>query len=165
MSFILAYGESENNDCFWYGRYAYCEFDSKGNPIESTIKYVYPDNSDCMFEIQFDYASNYQKAEFPITIYLNEENSKSGCVTKKKITDVYRELTSSVVYKDDAVEIFSPSYQVTVTSDGEVMLYKIEQGVYKHCLLFTPTDYERPIYAIRYSVLLEKLKSIKWGNP
>ena len=164
MSFALAYGESENNDCYWYGRCVYCEFDSNGQPIESKTKYMYPEKDDCTFEIQFDYAPNYQTAAYPITIYLNERSSERGRVVKKKIGSVVRGIKSSVNYKSSAVDIFVESYQITVTSDGKVLIYKTASGaIYKYAYLFDPVDFQKPIYEVRYEVLLEKLKSIKWG--
>ncbi|MBQ9218720.1 MAG: hypothetical protein IJ160_11195 [Muribaculaceae bacterium] len=164
MSFVFAYGESENNDCYWYGRCVYAEFNKNGRPIESKTKYMYPENDDCIFEIQFDYAPHYQKATYPITIYLNEASSEKGRVVKKKIGTVVRGIKSSVNYKSNAVSIFVEGYQITVTSDGKVLIYKVASGaIFKYCYQFEADDLMKPVYKVRYEVLLEKLKSIKWG--
>jgi hypothetical protein len=165
MSVVLVYGKSENNDCYWYQKCVYLELDSNEQPIKSKSKSLYPDCGDCMFEIQFDYAPNYKTAERPFTIYLNERNSEKGRVSSKIIGKVNRNIKSSVNYREDGVMIFVEGYQIVVTKKGVVIIYKIERGTkYKNTYIFEPLDFQEPTYSVRYEVLLEKLKAIKWGK-
>lgn len=165
MSVVLVYGKSDNNDCYWYEKCVYLEFDSNGQPIESKAKFLYPNCGDCMFEIQFDYAPNYKTAESPLTIYLNERNSEKGRVSSKIIGKVNRNIKSSVKYREDGIIIFVEGYQIVVTNKGMVIIYKTERGAkYINSYTFKPLDFQEPVYSVRYEVLLEKMKTIKWGE-
>lgn len=155
---------STNNDRFWFFQCLSIEYDSNQQPIKDSAKYLYPDYKDCAYEIQFCYASNYQTAEYPITIYLNEIGKKNRRVSYKEIGKVKRANKSSVEYSKEGVNIFVEGYKIAVISDGSIYLIKTENTIYKNCLIFYPVDFNVPIYEIRYSVLVDKLKSIKWGD-
>lgn len=155
---------STNNDCYWFTRYMYLEFDGDGQPIKGSSKYMYPKNDDNDYEIQFYYTSNYQTDDYPIIIYLNEIDNQDKKVSIKELGKVNRAIKSSVLFSQDDVSIFVKGYQITVTSDGTILVYKTENATYKNCLYFKPSEMSAAVYKIRYKVLLEKLKSIKWGS-
>lgn len=172
---VCAFAESSNNDCFWYGRCVYGEFDKSGQELtESTTRYLYPKYEDCLFEIQFDYAQNYKDAKIPVEIYLNERGSNIGRVSSLKLGRLYRELSSSVEYKSDGINLFlregdvyDNQYQLTLMRDGTILLYQYsyENGAprYLNCRIFEP-DFFEGVLSVRYEVQLEKLKNINWGK-
>ncbi len=161
---VIARSESDNNDCFWFQRCTFVEFDGNDDPVESSTKYLYPNNEDCKFEIQFDYASNYQRADCPLTIYLNELNSKKERVYSQRIGTLTKSMKSSVVYKSEQVSIFVHGYQITVTAKGEILLYKTEGRKFVNARAFLPSEMQELIYGIRYEVLVNKLQNIQWSN-
>lgn len=161
LCFSNLYGESSNNDCYWYGRCAYTEFGNDGKPIIEKMKYVYPKGDDAVFEIQFDYSENYQNATVPVKINLNEIQDDKR-VLSERIGILLKSIESTVNFKDDAIDIFTPDYQITVNSDGTILLYKTENSKYVSARVFENKKAEF-LYSIRYKVLREKLMSINWG--
>lgn len=152
-------GKSTNNDKYWYGRYVYAKFDSNGNPITDSYKYIYPKN-DCSYEIRFAYSEN-TNCKFPVYIYLNEINEK-GVVKSELIGSINRNIKSSVKFKSDGVDIFTPDRYVHVHIDGMIILYETKNGSYANCInkIFNPTEAASVIYKVRYDVLIDKLKKV-----
>lgn len=152
-------GNSTNNDKYWYGRHVYTKMDSNGNPISDSYKYIYPEN-DCSYEVRFSYLEN-PDTKFPVYIYLNEIND-NGIVKSEIIGLINKNIKSSVEFKSDGVNIFTPNKHIHVHADGMIIIYENISETYANgtCRMFIPTEAASVIYKVRYDVLIDKLRKI-----
>lgn len=148
--------KNPNNNKFWYPRYANIKMDSQGNPITSSMKYIYPIEGAKSFEIEFVYKENDSN---PVSVYLNEIKEGSKIVKSELIAAPLKSSASSVKYKTSSVNIFSPKYQISVSSSGNIIIYDISGGSYANRnTKFFKAEAAEAIYKIRYNVLIENLK-------
>ena len=149
--------KNPNNNKFWYPRYANVKMDEQGNPIKSAIKYVYPTDGAKSFEIEFVYKENDSN---PVFVYLNEINEGSKIVKSELIAAPFKSVQSSVKYKANSVNIYSPKYHISVSSSGTIIIYNINNGSYANgnAKFFKPNEIAEVIYKARYDTLIENLK-------
>jgi len=147
---------SDNNDKYWYAQSVDCELDSNGNPIQSTIKKIYPTKG--TFEIQFAYSDN---ENIPVSIYLNEIEDGT-VISSTKLGSLLKILDTSVKYSNDKVDLFLANHHICVIKDGTIIVYYLNNGQYGNgkTSLFQPNGITSVIYSVRYNVLIQKLKEI-----
>lgn len=149
--------KNPNNNKFWFPRYANVKMDEQGNPIKSAIRYVYPTEGAKSFEIEFVYKENDSN---PVFVYLNEINEGSKIVKSELIAAPFKSVRSSVKYKANSVNIYSPKYHISVSSSGTIIIYNINNGSYANgnAKFFKPNEIAEVIYKARYDILKENLK-------
>lgn len=149
--------KNPNNNKFWFPRYANVKMDEQGNPIKSAIRYVYPTEGAKSFEIEFVYKENDSN---PVFVYLNEINEGSKIVKSELIAAPFKSVRSSVKYKANSVNIYSPKYHISVSSSGTIIIYNINNGSYANgnAKFFKPNEIAEVIYKARYDILIENLK-------
>lgn len=149
--------KNQNKNKFWYSRYANVKMDEQGNPIKSAIRYVYPTEGANIFEIEFVYKENDSN---PVFVYLNEIKEGSKIVKSELIGAPFKSVRSSVEYKANSVNIYSPKYHISVSSSGTIIIYNINNGSYANgnAKFFKPNEIAEAIYKGRYDILIENLK-------
>lgn len=149
--------KNRNNNKFWYSRYANIKMDEQGNPIKSTIRYMYPTEGANLFEIEFVYK---ESDSMPVHVYLNELAEDGKIVKSELIGAPLKSVPSSVEYKANGVNIYSPKYHISVSSSGTIIIYNINNGSYANgnAKLFKPNEIAEVIYKARYDILIENLK-------
>lgn len=147
---------NSNNNKFWYDKYANGKMDSQGNPIKTSLKYMYPCEGANMFEIEFVYKDD---NSMPVSVYLNEIAEGGKIVKSELIAAPFKSVASSVKYKTNSVNIFSPKYHINISSSGDVIIYDTNKGSYANGnTRYFKAGIAEPIYNARYEVLIENLK-------
>ena len=145
-----------NNNKFWYDKYVNGKMDSQGNPIKTSLKYMYPCDGANMFEIEFVYKDN---NSMPVSVYLNEIAKGGKIVKSELIAAPFKSVASSVKYKTNSVDIFSPKYHIHISSSGDVIIYDTNKGSYANGnTRYFKAGNAEPIYKVRYEVLIRNLK-------
>ena len=130
--------------------------DSQGNPIKTSLKYMYPCDGANMFEIEFVYKDN---NSMPVSVYLNEIAKGGKIVKSELIAAPFKSVASSVKYKTNSVDIFSPKYHIHISSSGDVIIYDTNKGSYANGnTQYFKAGNAEPIYKVRYEVLIRNLK-------
>lgn len=94
-------------------------------------------------------------------IYINEINDNE-IVKSEFIGSIYKDVKSSVEFKSDGVNIFTPNKHIHVHADGMIILYENIGETYANgtIRMFKPTEAASVIYKVRYDVLIDKLRKI-----
>ncbi len=144
--------QSTNNDKYWYSRYAIeRELDS------DEWVYVKPQNGE--YEVEFRYAKD-QKSTFPVAVFLNEIHD--GSIVSSDLIASIRAASTSIKLNDASVSLYCATNQITITENGSIVIYTIEDGKYiAPTIVFMPNEFEKIIYQVRYDVLRDKVDRIK----
>lgn len=156
-----SYAESTNNDCYWYSRCVEIQYDENGKLINETAKYVYPTDKDNLFEIRFDYKQDFENSSLPFSIYLSEITADGVRTDEKLIGTLVASVESTIEIKDESINLFFFDYQVTIKSDGTIILIKAKNTQFVSAKLFKPTEIDKEIYEVRYTVLKNKIRKIQ----